>query len=317
MARQKQGVFEDLIDLAAMLPWWAGVLLALVAYFVIHPFAVEPVPITGSVQDIGQMATGQLVRTFALVGQYVVPGAFLVGALVSAIKQTKKKRLLVNTAEATDQGAVKSLSWQEFELLVGEAFRQDGYTVQETSPGADGGIDLELRKDGELHLVQCKQWRATKVGVAIVRELFGVMAGQGATHGYVVTSGSYTKEALAFADGRNITLIDGTELDAMLKRAAPAVKTSGARKAKASPVSQAAARKAPKLDTPAKNTGVPLSTPASMPAQPRVEATDDTTPACPVCGGVMVERTARRGANAGKRFWGCENFPKCRGTREL
>ena len=33
---------------------------------------------------------------------------------------------------------------------------------------------------------------------------------------------------------------------------------------------------------------------------------------CPRCGGVLVLRTAARGANAGNRFYGCSNYPKCR-----
>lgn len=36
-------------------------------------------------------------------------------------------------------------------------------------------------------------------------------------------------------------------------------------------------------------------------------------PACPKCGAEMVQRTARSGANAGKVFWGCTNYPRCRG----
>lgn len=37
--------------------------------------------------------------------------------------------------------------------------------------------------------------------------------------------------------------------------------------------------------------------------------------ACPACGGTMVQRTARRGANCGARFWGCARYPACGGTR--
>ncbi len=33
---------------------------------------------------------------------------------------------------------------------------------------------------------------------------------------------------------------------------------------------------------------------------------------CPKCGSTMVLRTAKQGANAGKQFWGCSAFPKCR-----
>lgn len=32
---------------------------------------------------------------------------------------------------------------------------------------------------------------------------------------------------------------------------------------------------------------------------------------CPQCGGKLVMRTAHKGANIGKRFWGCSNYPKC------
>ena len=38
-------------------------------------------------------------------------------------------------------------------------------------------------------------------------------------------------------------------------------------------------------------------------------------PACPVCESSMVKRVARTGANAGSAFWGCSNWPRCRGTR--
>ena len=44
--------------------------------------------------------------------------------------------------------------------------------------------------------------------------------------------------------------------------------------------------------------------------------TADTIPACPQCGGLMVLRTARKGKNTGKQFWGCQNYPQCKGTRQ-
>jgi hypothetical protein len=40
-------------------------------------------------------------------------------------------------------------------------------------------------------------------------------------------------------------------------------------------------------------------------------------PHCPVCNALMVKRLARRGAGAGSTFWGCSNYPKCRGTRAV
>ncbi|MCY4244088.1 MAG: topoisomerase DNA-binding C4 zinc finger domain-containing protein, partial [Gammaproteobacteria bacterium] len=43
----------------------------------------------------------------------------------------------------------------------------------------------------------------------------------------------------------------------------------------------------------------------------------DSSPSCPVCGGGMVERQVRKGANKGKPFWGCPKYPKCRGMRSI
>lgn len=33
---------------------------------------------------------------------------------------------------------------------------------------------------------------------------------------------------------------------------------------------------------------------------------------CPKCGSILVKRTAKKGKNAGKQFWACSAFPKCR-----
>lgn len=33
---------------------------------------------------------------------------------------------------------------------------------------------------------------------------------------------------------------------------------------------------------------------------------------CPKCGGELILRVAKRGDNAGKKFYGCKNYPKCR-----
>ncbi|MFC1747630.1 topoisomerase DNA-binding C4 zinc finger domain-containing protein [Pseudomonadota bacterium] len=41
---------------------------------------------------------------------------------------------------------------------------------------------------------------------------------------------------------------------------------------------------------------------------------DTPSPLCPNCDGDMVKRVSKKGANAGKAFWGCQKFPKCRGT---
>lgn len=38
---------------------------------------------------------------------------------------------------------------------------------------------------------------------------------------------------------------------------------------------------------------------------------------CPRCGNKLVLRTARKGKNAGKQFWGCSNYPKCHFIKDV
>ena len=42
-----------------------------------------------------------------------------------------------------------------------------------------------------------------------------------------------------------------------------------------------------------------------------------STTTCPKCGSKLVERTARKGPNAGSTFLGCSAFPKCRYTQKV
>ena len=48
-----------------------------------------------------------------------------------------------------------------------------------------------------------------------------------------------------------------------------------------------------------------------------VRSQDPQAPECPVCGKSMRACTAKTGSKAGHRFWGCRDFPACKGTREL
>ncbi len=281
------------MDLVAMLPWWAGVGLALVSYLLLHGVASQSVVVATQPGQMGAMVTQTLWKSLASVGQYLVPIICLAGAGVSAWRRKERMSLVTDVTQSKASDALDGMSWREFEMLVGEGFRLQGYQVIETGGGgADGGVDLVLTKPGknggEKFLVQCKQWRACKVGVDVVRELYGVMAAKGATGGFVVTSGRFTDGAISFASGRNVTLVDGPKLHELLRQAQTGVDRSPARPAR------------------------PAAAPAVQPSPAPMQASS-----CPVCSKAMVRRTAKRGANAGAEFWGCTGYPACRGTRPI
>lgn len=295
--RRKSSFFDDLVDLVALMPWWVGVALAPVGYLLLHSVAMAPsAPLTPG--GIGpSLIWGTWLKALAMAGQFIVPLVCLLGALLSFLQRRKRQALHQQVRESSAADALERMSWQDFEVLVGEGFRQRGYSVQESGGGgADGGVDLVLRKDGETFLVQCKQWKALKVGVSVVRELFGVMAARGAAGGFVVSSGRFTDEAEAFAQGRNIRLLTGPALLQLIRSGRP---TAGASTA---PVRAASAPRAAQAS----------ASPAAAGA-----ASAAAVPACPVCSQSMVRRVAKRGASAGSAFWGCSAYPACKGTRPL
>jgi restriction system protein len=272
--RRKQSPIEDIIAVTAKFPWWVGISLAVAAYLILH--AVASVPIGSAptdVKQLGESAAKQLYTTLALYFQYILPAVFVIGSIVSAIGRQKRKALFKRAGTGDD--ALNEMTWHEFELLVGEYFRHRGFSVKEMGgSGPDGGVDLIVSTGNDRYVVQCKKWRAKQVGVATVRELYGVMGATGAAGAFVVTSGSFTKDAARFAEGREIELVAADYLLAEVRKD----------------------RTAPGL---ASNV-----------------ATRAHSPACPDCGSPMLLKTARKGPNAGRAFWGCSTYPECRGTRQ-
>jgi restriction system protein len=284
--RRKSSPLEDLIEVLALLPWWACLLLGLLSYAILSSLA-KPVPLV-AVQpgQIGQAVALTMWKTLAMIGQYLIPFACLLAALGSALGRRHRSNLVLRVSAGDDANVLEGMSWREFEMLIGEGFRLQGFQVTELGGnGPDGGVDLVLRKGSEKFFVQCKQWKAFTVGVQTVRELYGVMAAEHATGGFIVTSGRFSEDAIEFARGRNVTLMDGPKAVALIKQA----------------------RK--------RSTAASPHPPIRPPAEPNTTATVDAPPKCPACSRTMVLRSAKRGQNAGSSFWGCSGYPGCRGTR--
>jgi len=272
MAREKSSFLDDLLDIFTKLPWWVGALAAILSYISLHQYAISEAPEISVGDHQFEGVTGQLSRQFAGVFQYIIPFVCLLGAGLSLFHFKRKRDML---ERQTSLNSIKQLSWREFEELVGEYYRRQGYTVTETEAGPDGGVDLVLQKDTEKTLVQCKQWKKSKVGVSIIREIFGVMKADHASHAIVVTTGEFTKDAESFAKQNNIELIGGNSLISLIGSVKSNVDDN----------------------------------------QEKIESPELVL--CPKCNSAMVIRVAKKGTNPGQKFWGCEKFPKCRGSRAI
>jgi restriction system protein len=196
---------DSILNLLTTVPWWVSIIASLSVYVLfayIVPLIPSQNPLVGGVFK----ATPAFAPILAIV--------LLVPAPISAMNAWRKRKLLDNQSNIE---TIRALSWKEFEELVAEAYRRKGYRVIENyQPGPDGGVDIRLEKNGYLHLVQCKQWRSRKIGVGVVREIYGVMVAEDASSAIVITSGIFTQEAKNFATGKSLDLVDGAQLEMMI-----------------------------------------------------------------------------------------------------
>jgi restriction system protein len=150
--------------------------------------------------------------------QWVLPVLFLLLAGLSLLGRPRRIRPREAT-EATDASAeLAPMTWPEFEKLVTGYFRARGFAVNERSPAReDGAVDLWLTKDEEYFMVRNENWRAESVGIEQVRDLYRAMAARHAGGGFVVTCGSFTPDATAFAADKPIELVGRDRLAAEVK----------------------------------------------------------------------------------------------------
>lgn len=129
---------------------------------------------------------------------------------------------LLNDALAT----VREMRRANFDLLVAEGFRVQGFSVTEVSSAdVPEQPDLALAKGGKSFCVQSRHWQDTVIGVAAVQELERVMALRSADGGFLVTAGGVIADAAALASARKIQLIHGPKLLAMLEKARETITT--------------------------------------------------------------------------------------------
>jgi len=197
---RRSSLFDDI----SKLPWQVGVVLAVLSYpaaiLIKSYFASNPV-----------MAG---LSTAVSIVWPIFSALFLLAAFASFVND-RNKTSIFKSHRSIDK--IRSLSWQQFEQFVGSYFKDQGYSVVETAAGPDGGVDLVLRKDGGKIYVQCKHWKTYKVGVEKVRELLGSMVAGRAGRGVLVTTGEFTASARKFGKEHGIRLIDGKELEHLLR----------------------------------------------------------------------------------------------------
>lgn len=88
----------------------------------------------------------------------------------------------------------------DFERHIMSFFEDAGFTTIVTPRSNDFGLDGIASGDDRLMVIQCKRYGSeNRVGRPTIQQLKGVVEENGATHGYIVTTSSFTAEAIASA----------------------------------------------------------------------------------------------------------------------
>jgi restriction system protein len=127
------------------------------------------------------------------------------------------KPVIVSANEAMVEALKKhpkdifKLSPRKYEELIAELLDDMGYEVTLTKATRDGGKDILASMKTEcgdfLCLVEAKRYRQDrKIGVSLVRTLYGTLCDFKATSGMVVTTSSYSPDAQAFQQNHQYQL---------------------------------------------------------------------------------------------------------------
>jgi len=273
--QQEESPIDLLFQILRAAPVWVGPIVAIVVFatlrWLIPWWFASP-----REENPGSIAI-PMYTTIAMFAQQLSSLAAIVVLLIwlaaEFVKWQDRRRLNQQTGIDT----VRDLTWFQFEKLLCEAFKREGYQVEHTgTDGPDGGVDIRIQNQESRKLVQCKHWKKNQVGVGVVREMLGIVTSERADEGIVVTSGSFTRDAISFAETNAIRLIDGRQLEVMIEQVQRSPKTQ----------------------------------------KPRPPELPKESPVCPRCKSAMEIKQARRGKNAGSKFWSCSQFPRCRGSRD-
>ena len=101
-----------------------------------------------------------------------------------------------------------------FERATAEVMQKHQFTAMVTPGSGDGGVDIQVTRNGLKGVVQCKAHVAC-VGPHVVRDLYGVIHHCGADFGIIVSRGGFTRGAVEFARDKPILFLDISDLIAM------------------------------------------------------------------------------------------------------
>jgi restriction system protein len=310
-----------LFEIASLLPWWAGVGIAVVAYFVCHSFATAEIAVVTKPSEFGQSIGQTIIKMIASFAQYVLPIIFLAGAAASAVAKVKYRtrfprqvgRQTANGSRPNEAPGPKNVDpWPN----------QHGTDIYPTWKSASAEVAHRAKVDAtrwSTELLRALEWKRFEVVCAGLFERLGFATRSTACgadggidiHLYrppsdqpvaIVQCKSWTKKV-----GVNVIReLRGVMTSERVAEGIFVTTSTYSDEARAF----ASANQIDLMDGDKVLKAILRLTEEHQASLLRLATAGDyTTPTCASCGVKMV---AKKGRVSGKPFWGCVNYPKCK-----
>ncbi|MUV38795.1 hypothetical protein JNUCC1_02666 [Lentibacillus sp. JNUCC-1] len=129
--------------------------------------------------------------------------------------QRKQKEAELRKQELERLGNLNSLKKMtpiDFEYYISDLFHQMGFDAHVTKATGDGGKDILIYKKDFHAIIECKRYVKQKVTRPHVQKFYSAIIDCKADKGYIITTGEFTAQAISYAIGKSIVLIDGRRL---------------------------------------------------------------------------------------------------------
>lgn len=303
------------LDVFSLIPWWLCLVLAIASYLLLHGIADTRPDARMFGAQPALFVVGSYVRGLALFGQYVLPLAFVIAALISGSRSIAARSAVHDERQDPAWGTrsldpiepeldlyadwkyagrhepavpaldtsqwslplLKALDWKRFELLCAGYFEELGFRAETTRAGPDGGVDIHLFTSESRHPAIVVQCKAWR-NVPVGVSLVRELLG--VMTAVDVKEGIVATVGTFTGEARTFALGKNIHLidgeDFLAKLEA--------------------------LAPDRRRSLLAFATEG-----------DFTTPTCPSCG-IGTRMMLRTSGKDGTRFWGCGNFPRCRTT---
>lgn len=317
--KRKSSPLDDLFEIAAMLPWWISVIVAVVTYLVCHSYATAEVAAAKGLSQLDPQTQQGIIKVFASFAQYVLPLIFLAGAAASAIAQAKRGGGAGGSLGATVARRPAQTKDSDRKADSDEE-GTDLYPTWKTPPDENASATQADPSRWSPELLRALEWKRFEEVCAGLFEHLGFTtktATTGADGGVdihlfrppaeqavaIVQCKARTSSKVGVRVARELHGVMASMHIAEGILATSSTFSDDAREyAKANHIDLMDADRI--LQAIATLTGAQQASLLQL-----ATVGDYTTPTCPSCGVKMTERRARESA---KPFWGCVNYPRCR-----